>query len=276
MRWLAPEPASVGLLVALLSACSTPPGPVAGPDDMARMGREQLVVNGQPVNVLAYGDRAGRRVIFIHGTPGSADGWADFLLAAPTGFRYLALDRPGFGGSGPDGAEVSLARQAEAVAALLGGDPKPILVGHSLGGPIAAQVAVDNPGRVAALVLVAGSLDPSLEKTHWAQPLGEWPLLRDLLPRPLRNANRELMALKPQLEALSPRLVGIRCPVMIVHGTADPLVPFSNTRFMTARMTQAQLSMVTLRDRDHFLPWNSRADIEAAIAAAARATGPAC
>lgn len=243
---------------------------------MARMGREQLVVNGQPVHVLGHGDRTGRRVIFIHGTPGRAEGWADFLLAAPPGFRYLALDRPGFGDSGPDDAEVSLARQADAVAALLEGEPKPILVGHSLGGPIAAQVGVDNPGRVAALVLVAGSLDPSLETMHWAQPLGEWPLVRQLLPRPLRNANRELMALKPQLEVLAERLVGIRCPVIVVHGTADPLVPYANTRFLSARMTAAELRLVTLKDRDHFLPWNSRAEVEAAIAEAARLAGPPC
>lgn len=265
-----------GLMAALLSACSAPPGPKAQPQDMARMGHEQLVVNGEPVRVLAYGDPAGRRVIFIHGTPGEAEGWADFLLAAPKGARYLALDRPGFGGSGPEGGETSLKRQAQAVAALLGGEPKPILVGHSLGGPIAAQVAVDNPGRVGALVLVAGSLDPALEETHWAQPLGEWPGLRNLLPRPLRNANRELMALKPQLDALAPRLAGIRCPVVIVHGTADPLVPYANTRFMTARMTAAELKLVTLKDRNHFLPWNSRADVEAAIAEAARMQGPAC
>lgn len=276
MRWRGPEIGLVSVVALVLSACSGPPGPKATADDMGRMGHDQLVVNGQPVHVLSFGDPFGRRVIFIHGTPGSADGWADFLLAAPPGYRYLALDRPGFGGSGPEAGEVSLHRQADAVAALLAGEPKPILVGHSLGGPIAAQVAVDHPGEVAALVLVAGSLDPLLEKTHWAQPLGEWPILRNLLPRPLRNANRELMALKPQLEALSERLSGIRCPVIIVHGTADPLVPYSNTRFMRARMTEANLTLVTLKDRDHFLPWNSRADVEAAIAAAARATGPAC
>ena len=51
---------------------------------------------------LSQGPAAkGRPVIFIHGTPGNASGWADYLLSPPDGLRCVALDRPGFGGSGP-------------------------------------------------------------------------------------------------------------------------------------------------------------------------------
>jgi len=217
-------------------------------------------------------------VIFIHGTPGSADGWSDYLLNVPDGFDYVAVDRPGFGASGPRGSVPSLGDQAAALAPLLVSrrGRLPILVGHSLGGPIAAQIAADYPGKVGALVIVAGSLDPELEQIHWAQPLGEWVGLRALLPRAMRNANQELLALKPHLEALAPRLVTLNCPVVIVHGTADRLVPYANVAFMQKMMTSIRPRVITLEKRDHFLPWKEADEVRNAIALAAESAAGRC
>lgn len=220
----------------------------------------------------------GRRVIFIHGTPGSADDWSDLLLKVPAGFDYVAVDRPGFGSSGPQGSVTSLEEQASALAPLLvrRQGQLPILVGHSLGGPIAAQIAADNPDKVGALVILAGSLDPGLEQIHWAQPLGEWVGLRSLLPRAMRNANQELMALKPHLEALAPRLRTLTCPVVIVHGTADKHVPYANVPFMQRMMTGTRPQVITLENRDHFLPWKEADEVRRAIARAAETEDVPC
>lgn len=263
------------LLALLLVACSGPPAPATSAARIAALPRSDYAVPalGIRVSMLRGGDPAGRRVILVHGTPGDAAGWADFIAAAPPGQDIIAIDRPGFGSCGPDGAVVSLRDQAAAIEPLLvRRDGRwPILVGHSLGGPIVAQAAADFPGRVGALIIVAGSLDPAQEHIHWAQPIGEWRLVRGLLPRALRNANRELMALKPQLEALAPRLSALRCPVEVVHGTKDQLVPYANVAFLRARMP-AGMAVTTLEGRNHFLPWTSAGEIRAAIArAAARA-----
>ena len=137
-------------------------------------------------------------------------------LKLPPGMDVLALDRPGFGRSGPAGAMVSLSDQAAAVLALMpeGGRPV-VLLGHSLGGPIVARVAADHPDRVAGLVLLAASLDPALEAIHPLQYVGAWGLVKPLLPRMLRNANAELMALKPELESLALALPRITAKVVI-------------------------------------------------------------
>ena len=217
------------------------------------------------------GECLGPRLILVHGTPGSAVGWADYLLQPPAGLEVLALDRPGFGDSGPDDAVTSLAGQAAAVMALLPADGRPVvLLGHSLGGPIVARLATDldavQPGRITALVLLAASLDPALETIHPMQHVGAWAPLRRLLPRALRNANHELMALKPELEDLAARLPLIRTKVVIVHGTGDELVPVANVAFMQARLSGARcLKTMLLDGRNHFLPWNSEEAVRAAI-----------
>jgi pimeloyl-ACP methyl ester carboxylesterase len=277
MRRLARRLAGLFALAGALAtaACGDgPPAPVATAQQVAALERRSTTVDGVRLSWLRAGDPAGRRIIFVHGTPGDAEAWADYLINPPAGFEVIAIDRPGFGQSGPDGPVVSLAGQATALKPLLveRAGRRPILVGHSLGGPIIAQAAADMPDHVGPLVIVAGSLDPGLEKIHWAQHVGAWRPVEALLPRALRNANAELMALEPQLAALAPRLAGITCPVAIVHGTKDGLVPYANVPFMQQRMTgAARMEVMTLADRNHFLPWNSMDDVRAAIDWAARA-----
>jgi pimeloyl-ACP methyl ester carboxylesterase len=227
------------------------------------------------LSYLQAGDARGPRLILVHGTPGSATAWADYLLNPPAGMEVVALDRPGFGQSGPAGAMPSLADQAAAVKALLPADGRPVLLlGHSLGGPVVARVAADLPQRITAVVLLAASLDPALEETHPMQHVGAWAPVRALLPRVIRNANAELMALKPELEALALALPRITAKVVIVHGTEDDLVPVANVPFMQARLTGARCVQTTLlTGRNHFLPWNSEAEVRQAIA---QALEPAC
>jgi pimeloyl-ACP methyl ester carboxylesterase len=260
-----------GLMLALGSA--TVPRQQASTDEIASLEtRHVRSAQGYDIAYLEGGDAKGRTVIFVHGTPGGARGWADYLLSPPGAFRYIALDRPGFGQSGPDGAVVSLDEQARAVIEVVRAQNAgpAILVGHSYGAPVVVQAAADAPERVAAVVVLAGSLDPALEHVPFVQHLGDmWPL-RKMLLRGLRNSNRELIALKPELERLVPRLGTIAKPFLIVHGTRDKLVPFANVAFMKAHLTAAtNLDVIEIEGQDHFLPWNARARVEEAIAKAA-------
>jgi pimeloyl-ACP methyl ester carboxylesterase len=246
------------------------PGPATPPEAMVPL-RRSLSLNGGPegaeaISYLAAGDPMAPRLILIHGTPGAAVGWADFLADPPLGVETVALDRPGFGASGPEGAVTALDGQADAVGALMPDDRPSILLGHSLGWPIAALAAARHPERVRVLILLAASLDPDLETIHPMQRLGNWAPMRTMLPRPIRNANAELLALKPQLEALRMELPLIRCPVLIVHGTRDDLVPFSNTAYAAAMLTGAcRVETTVLEGADHFLPWNAVGAVRDAI-----------
>ncbi len=259
---------ALGVIVGTLGLS---PGGLRAADTQIDALRHHITV-GAPLNTtLSYlqaGNPTSPRLILVHGTPGSASGWSDYLTSPPPGADVVALDRPGFGESGPEGAVTSLELQAAAVYALFPTDGRRVvLLGHSLGGPIVARVAAEHPDRVAAVVLLAASLDPALEEINPMQWVGTWAAVRWALPRAIRNANAELIALKPELESLNRLLPKITAPVLIVHGTKDDLVPVANVPFMQAGLSGSRcVKTELLEGQNHFLPWNSTGVVRKAIA----------
>jgi pimeloyl-ACP methyl ester carboxylesterase len=108
-------------------------------------------------------------VLFIHGLGSSADRWLDIPDALSLlGFHALALDLPGFGQSDkPEYMEYTIKKFGQIVASftnevgLINTNKKVSIVGHSLGGYIATQLATEYPNLVGKLVLIdtSGMLD---------------------------------------------------------------------------------------------------------------------
>jgi len=259
-----------GAFTVILSACGCSN---TGPN-IPRTNLEHLryyTDAGEPLNIklsfLQSKQSNDTPVIYVHGTPGSAQAWANYVEQPVSKTYTIALDRPGFGQSAPKQAFTSLRDQAAAVLAVMPRDDRAVvLVGHSLGGPVVAQVAATYPDRVKAIVLVAASLDPAQERIHPLQPLGTiWPF-RSLLPDKLRNSNDELLHLKHELLELEPLLKKITAPTVIVHGTKDNLVPFENLAYIQTQLKNARcVKTIVLENQNHFLPWNSEAAVREAI-----------
>jgi len=268
-QWRHSFATTVSVALALVG-CGGPPGPQLDENAISELTRETVPLSGESaISILRsqQTNESARPAIYIHGTPGEATGWADYVAEPVPGTSSIAIDRPGFGASVPEREETSLAAQAAAIAPLFDrSEEKPILIGHSLGGPIVAQAAVDFPGKIAALVIVAGSLDPDLEDVHWVQPIADWAVFSWMLPRQIRNANRELIDLEVELRLLAPRLSEIDIPVVIVHGTEDDLVPYANVDFMVETLTGAPaVEVMKLEGVNHFLPWNSIATVRKSV-----------
>ncbi len=207
------------------------------------------------LSYLAAGDPGGRPILFIHGTPGDAGDWAPFLNRVPAGQHRLAVDRPGFGQSGPGGPIVTLPGQARAIAGLIeaGGAPA-VVVGSSYGGPVALQLAAAHPEMVAGVLLVGSAADPAQERIDPMQRLAALRGIARLLPRPLSHANAELLVLARELAELGDRLGRIRAPVTILQGLADTLVPPENAGYLASRIGAAARRRVVLVERaGHFL-----------------------
>ncbi|MGV8935787.1 MAG: alpha/beta fold hydrolase [Allorhizobium sp.] len=110
--------------------------------------------HGGSIGYRTYG-RQGPWLILIHGWCGNAEQWN--LIAPPLAqnFRVLAVSHPGFGGMpAPPTSGQTVKSMGAAVARLMAHlDIRgACLIGHSMGGPIATEVAIAAPDRVAALI----------------------------------------------------------------------------------------------------------------------------
>ncbi|MGI8593567.1 MAG: alpha/beta fold hydrolase [Solirubrobacteraceae bacterium] len=245
-------------------------------------------VAGRRVRYVDLGEREAQAVVFVHGLGGCWQNWLENMPAVALDHRVVALDLPGFGGSEMPSEPVAITRFAEAVESLcdhLGLGPVAV-VGNSMGGFTAAELAIRQPGRVERLVLVAAAGISVAQLTRTSIRLGRLALaaggakpehLRRLLRRPgylqfvfglvMRHPTRLKRDLlleqvngvgKPgfgaALEALlsydfRDRLGEIACPTLVVQGTEDVLVPLGDAREFERRIPRA--TSLILEDTGH-------------------------
>lgn len=118
------------------------------------VGERRLHAAGLSTAVLEGGE--GAPVVLLHGPGESAVKWASVLPALLAERRTIAPDLPAHGGteapSGAPDAALTTAWLAELIAATC--ERPPLLVGHVLGGAIAARFTIEHGDRLAGLVLV--------------------------------------------------------------------------------------------------------------------------
>jgi pyruvate dehydrogenase E2 component (dihydrolipoamide acetyltransferase) len=133
------------------------------------MRTSTIAAAGSRIRVIE--DGAGEHaVLFVHGVGGWAENWSETIeRVAASGRRAIAFDLPGFGDSTKvdragyfDPHEPFYPAVVHAVSRALGLE-RPHLVGHSLGGGIAAVTAVVHPDAWRSVTLVApGGFGPDI------------------------------------------------------------------------------------------------------------------
>ena len=150
--------------------------------------------------------------------------------------RVLALDLPGFGDSPEPGSAATLEQTAKTVARFISAETAGavVLVGHSMGTQVVAEIALRRPELVSALVLIAPTVN-RYERTAFRQAArmvqdltGEQPkvLLMGLWQyaktSPIWFANKLRFMLAHHLERICP---GIRTPTLVLRGETDRVCP---------------------------------------------------
>ena len=225
----------------------------------------------------------GTPLVLLHGYTSSTYSWKDVFEPLSRNFRVIALDLKGFGFSGKPDGDYTRRAQAQLVAHLLDHlkIEKAWLVGSSMGGEVALNVALANPQRVAGLILIdssgvdvtgGGSLAPAYVRIPFvgraltALALSSDKLVREGLEksffddakitnervahyyRPLRTRGGQLAALRARTQAnlfpVEPDLSRVNARTLIIWGAEDALIPLAAGRTMNALIRNSTLVII--------------------------------
>jgi pimeloyl-ACP methyl ester carboxylesterase len=219
-----------------------------------------------PVTVTEHGD--GRPVLLLHGGAGpqSVTGFGD-VLAKREPARVLVPTHPGFGGTPrPEGLD-SMRSLARVYAGLLDelGLTGVTVIGNSIGGWIAAEIALLSSPRVSGVVLAdaAGLVVPGYPSPDFfslsMDQVAELSYYRpdafridvDALPEPAKAAmagNRAALAVYggPAMadSGLLDRLPEVTAPVLVVWGEADRMIPVEHGRAYAKAIPGARFVLI--------------------------------
>jgi pimeloyl-ACP methyl ester carboxylesterase len=225
--------------------------------------------NGQ-LFYVATGDPQKASLILIHGTPGGWDQQGRYLIneSLLEKFYVIAIDRPGWGASTLNGEQViaDFETQARQISFLIerrkadAPDAPVILLGHSLGSSLAPRVAMDFPDMVDGLLLLAGTLSPEYSSPRWFNYLAAIPGVYWLIGEEMAKANKEIFALKDNINAMVSRWEYIDSHTMVVQGVKDTLVNPANIDFAKDNLSPEKSQFISLDD-GHLIPFTRANDV---------------
>ena len=228
------------------------------------------------------GETSGPTLVFLPGYMSDMAGGkatALFDWAGERGKACLLLDYSGCGESPGDFAEGTLSRWRDEVLALIAAlCPGPVvLVGSSMGGWLMLLVALALPaGRRAGLI----GLAPAPDFTTWGYAPGDKAKLEagetifepnQYGPEPTPTHAR--FWADGQTQLLLSDEIAIDCPVRLLHGQADPDVPWEVSMRLAAVLRSADVQVTLIKDGDHRLSRDG--DIALLLRTAAAMTGEA-
>ncbi|MFO1090388.1 MAG: acetoin dehydrogenase dihydrolipoyllysine-residue acetyltransferase subunit [Hyphomicrobiales bacterium] len=214
-----------------------------------------------PMGRVRYAKRGSgaETVILIHGFGGDLDGFLFNIDAIAEKATVYALDLPGHGQSVKHVEKPSLAAMTTAVRQFMEklGIPSAHVVGHSMGGAIGMQLALDDPAKVKSLTLLCSAglgleigsyvdefvaaegrrdLKPTLEKLFADKSLVSRQLVDDVLKyKRLDGVEPFLKALasalfpgQKQADLPGKSLAGKLPPTLIIWGKEDEVIPVAH------------------------------------------------
>jgi pyruvate dehydrogenase E2 component (dihydrolipoamide acetyltransferase) len=198
-------------------------------------------------------------VIFLHGFGGDLDNWLFNIDALGEDFSVYALDLPGHGQSTKKMDDPGLPALTRAVAAFMDdrGIANAHLVGHSMGGAVAMQLAGERPGNVKSLTLICSAglgpeigsyvaefvaargrkdLKPVLETLFSDPALVSRQLVDDVLKYKRLDGVEALLAElesalfggRKQKNELTGRPAGSLPPSLVIWGREDRVIPVAH------------------------------------------------
>jgi pimeloyl-ACP methyl ester carboxylesterase len=203
-------------------------------------------------------------VVFIHGAGGTHQHWLYQVRDLPDAPSY-AVDLPGHGRSEGSGRD-SIAAYGDWLVAFLdaAGVERAVLVGHSMGGGIAQDVALRYPSRLAGLGLIATGarlrVAPAILDGLRREPQATVQLICDWVYGPetpaevARQGRRQMAAIPPEVFLgdfvacdtfdVMDRVSQIAGPALVLCGTQDLMTPLKYSTYLRDHIHGATLRQV--------------------------------
>jgi pimeloyl-ACP methyl ester carboxylesterase len=184
--------------------------------------QHRMRIDGRDANFVDAGE--GPAVIFVHGLGASWQSWLENIPEFSRDRRVVAMDLPGFGCSDLPEHDISIEHYADWTFRLLDelGIERGTIVGNSMGGFIAADMAIRQPERVQRLALVSAAV--FWQEYRRAQPLVELARRSDAIVARALTRVTDDVATRPRLRAWAMATAGFRYPHLIERQLAHELV----------------------------------------------------
>ncbi len=215
---------------------------------------------------------SGSPVLLLHQTPRSSDEYRELIPLLATRYRVIAMDTPGFGGSGPPPAH-TIENYAAAALSLLEclHIDRTVVLGHHTGGVIAMELAARAPEMVGSLVLsstpyvdaaararraLRPPIDHYVVKEDGSHLADAWRGRQSFYPqgRPdlLDRFIRDLLVPGPTAELghkavsayrMENTIAKIACPVLCIGATSDTF-SYPELSSLVSGLAQAEIAVI--------------------------------
>ena len=230
------------------------------------------------VRYLESGKGKNRHILFIHGLGSAADRWMKIPDVLSTDFHSIAIDLPGFGESDkPAKIDYTIDQFRRFIISFLKKisihNEQTNLIGHSLGGYIASEIAIQNQNYVKKLVLIdsSGMLDkptPILEEYFEAAMNPTKDNVRKAFEKMVADPSRipsQLVngfirrinmpnakhAFESTLANSATTQIGLNrlrqinnIPTLILWGVHDKVIPLEHSKFFKDAITNSRLEVI--------------------------------
>lgn len=207
-------------------------------------------------------DTALPTVVFVHGAIGSVLDFkqymTDSLLLEKA--NMIIYDRIGYSYDDKNDVQESIAFEVEMLESITEVlvPERTILVGYSYGGPI----ALATKKKFKKVILLAPAVYSKVEPMPWMLNLYKWKLTRWMVPPIWKQASREKMTHRQDLEKFEKEWSTSPNSIVSIHGDEDWIVPYSNSEYLLDQFPKDQFKVVTVKGAGHGLVWSNFNEIK--------------